>query len=138
MLNCIETGKDLMRGGAKYTIGPGTNGIGAADLTNSLAAIKKIVFEEKKFSMDEIVQAIKDDFKGYEDLQQTLIHEAPKWGNDNDEVDEILVRVMDTINDFHHSLHGILGSEMMPSYYPVSSNVPHGHTVCALPSGRNP
>ena len=137
MLNCIETGKDLMRGGAKYTIGPGTNGIGAADLANSLAAIKKLVFDEKKFSMDEIIQAIKADFKGHELLQQRLIHDAPKWGNDDDAVDEILVRVMDAINEFHHSLHGILGSELMPSYYPVSSNVPHGHTVCALPSGRN-
>jgi formate C-acetyltransferase len=137
MMNCIETGKDLMQDGAKYTIGPGTNGIGAADLTNSLAAVKKLVFDEKRVPMDQLVDAVKADFIGHEALQQTLIHDAPKWGNDDDDVDNILVRVMDTINDFHHSLYGILGSELMPSYYPVSSNVPHGHTVSALPSGRN-
>ncbi|MDA3834219.1 MAG: glycyl radical protein [Spirochaetales bacterium] len=137
MLNCIEKGKDLMHGGDKYTIGPGTNGIGAADLTNSLAAIKKLVFDEKKIGLDELIKAIKADFKGHEQLQQRLVNEAPKWGNDDDQADEILVNVMDTINEFHHGLHGILGSELMPSYYPVSSNVPQGHTVCALPSGRN-
>mgnify|MGYP006410508023 FL=1 len=137
MLNCIEKGKDLMQNGAKYTIGPGTNGIGAADLVNSLVAVKKLVFVEKTVKMDELINAIKDDFKGHELLQQLLVTQAPKWGNDDDQVDEILVDVMDTINDFHHGLHGILGSELMPSYYPVSSNVPQGHTVCALPSGRN-
>ena len=136
MLDCIAEGRDLMRGGARYTVGPGTNGVGAADMANSLAALKKLVLEDKAVSMQSLVEAVKCDFQGYEDLRERLDLSVPKWGNDDDYVDQNLIRIMDAINHYHHGLHGVLGSEMMPYHYPVSFNVPHGQTVSALPSGH--
>ena len=68
MLDCVEKGRDLMRGGARYTIGPGTLGIGIADAADSLAVIDQLVYREKRVTMDELIQAMRDDFKGHEKL----------------------------------------------------------------------
>lgn len=134
--DCIERGKDLTHGGAIYYAGPGSNGIGLADMVDSMAAVKRLVYEEKKISMTDLLTALRADFEGFEEMRQMLINKAPKWGNDNPYVDSISEDIVQFIVDKHHDFKMLLGSEMMPSLYPVSSNVPHGATVCALPSGR--
>ena len=64
---CMDKGKDLSKGGAKYNVGPVLTGIGIADTANSLAMIKKLVFEEHKTTLAEICQALDADWKGYEE-----------------------------------------------------------------------
>jgi len=86
--DCIKRGKDVNTGGAKYGFIT-VEGGGIATVADSLAAVKKLVFEEKKITMQELVEAIKTDFAGKEKLRQMLIHEAPKFGNDDDYVDLI-------------------------------------------------
>ena len=86
--DCIKRGKDVNAGGAKYGFIT-VEGVGIATVADSLAAVKKLVFEEKKITMQELVEAIKTDFAGKEKLRQMLIHEAPKFGNDDDYVDLI-------------------------------------------------
>lgn len=133
---CLESATDIMAGGAKYNIGPGTLGTGIADASNSLAAIQKLVFEEKKISKQELQAALDADFVGYERIQQMLMNGAPKYGNDIDYVDHFAKEIAHLVVEEHHKYKTLYGDYFMPSLYPVSSNIPLGEAVGALPSGR--
>ena len=125
-----------MRGGARYNTGPGMNGNGVADYADSMVAVKKLVFDEKKVDMATLADAVKHDFKGYEPLLRLMAEDAPKWGNDDPDVDAVVMELCDFIIKIHAELKGILGNPKMPALYPVSSNVPQGLSIGALPSGR--
>lgn len=134
---CVESGTDIMAGGAKYNVGPGTLGIGIADACNCLAAVKKLVYEDKKITFDELNKALAADFKGYERIQQMLINDAPKYGNDDPYVDIFAKELAHFVVEEHHKYKTMNGEYFMPSLYPVSSNIPQGQYIGALPSGRN-
>ncbi len=85
---CLESGRDVMDGGAVYNPS-GVNLFGIANVANSLAAIRKLVFEEKAISLDELRNALKSNFQGQEQLRQMLIHRAPKYGNGDEYVDRM-------------------------------------------------
>ena len=90
--DCISTGRDYYNGGPRYN----TNYIqctGLGTITDSLAALKKHVWEEQNFSMDHILTAIEKNFAGEEVLRQTLINKTPFFGNDDDYADDIALRV---------------------------------------------
>ena len=133
---CVEKGLDIMAGGAKYNCGPGTLGVGLADICNSLAAVQKLVFEEKKIGKQELLDALNADFVGYERIQQMLINGAPKYGNDDPYVDHFAKELAELTVTEHHKYKTMCADYLMPSLYPVSSNVPCGEVVGALPSGR--
>ncbi|MBO4539101.1 MAG: pyruvate formate-lyase [Clostridia bacterium] len=88
---CIERGKDLSCGGAKYN-NFGMHGAGLSTAADALAAIEKVVFEEKTVSKKELLSALKKNFVGYEGLRKTLLA-CPKMGNNDDYVDEIAGRL---------------------------------------------
>lgn len=133
---CVANGKDIMAGGAKYNVGPGTLGIGISDACNSLAAVKKVVFEDKKVSFEELKEALAADFVGYERIQQILMNDAPKYGNDDPYVDIFAKELAHFVVEEHHKYKTMCGEYFMPSLYPVSSNIPQGMYIGALPSGR--
>ncbi|MFC1950419.1 glycyl radical protein [Chloroflexota bacterium] len=133
---CVETGIEIGQGGAVYNSGPGLEATGIADLADSLAAVKKLVFEEKVLTMDQLMSVIKADFEGYEDIRLMLINKAPKYGNDIDEVDLIAQEFTDFSCDVADSYRGIKGSKFCSGLVPVSANVAHGVVISALPSGR--
>jgi formate C-acetyltransferase len=85
---CLERGKDMTRGGARYNHGH-VNGQALATVANSLAAIRWAVFEQRLLSMEELVGLLRRDFKGAEDIRQALLHKAPKYGNDDEQADEL-------------------------------------------------
>jgi len=85
---CAESGKDCRAGGAKYNFIT-VEGLGLATVTDSLAAVNKLVFEEKRVSMDRLIHALETDYEEDEELRQLLINHAPKYGNDDDEADQI-------------------------------------------------
>ncbi len=85
---CLESGRDVTDGGAVYNPA-GVNLFGVANIANSLAAIKKLVFEEKAISLEELRYALKKDFAGQESLRQMLLNRAPKYGNGDEYVDRI-------------------------------------------------
>ena len=136
ILDCVENGKDLMHGGARYNVGPGMNGNGVADFADSLVAVKKLVYDEKRLPMHTLLEALAADFQGYEAVERMLAADAPKWGNDDPDVDAVVMELCDFIIKIHAELKGILGNPKMPALYPVSSNVPQGLSIGALPSGR--
>ncbi len=133
--DCIEVGLDVTSGGARYNY-TGPQAVGFADVANSLAALKKLIFEEKSITMHELLDAMRNDFNGKEILRQQLINKAPKWGNDEDYVDEIAAEVAqiycDTVSKYKNTRGGIY----RPGIYSVSGNVPLGQHVGALPNGK--
>lgn len=94
---CVETGMDVTRGGARYNHSTvSAQGIGT--VANSLAAIKWAVFDKKLVTMAEMVRHLRNDFEGAEELRQTLIHKAPKYGNNDPQADEITVWALNLLD----------------------------------------
>jgi pyruvate formate-lyase/glycerol dehydratase family glycyl radical enzyme len=85
---CADKGKDITQGGALYNFIT-IEGLGLATAGDSCAAIKKLIYEEKRLSMTELVQAMRDNYDGHERIRQMLINKAPKYGNDIEYVDSI-------------------------------------------------
>jgi choline trimethylamine-lyase len=133
---CVESATDMTEGGARYNAGPAFIGTGIADLADSLAAVRKLVYEDKRVAPDELVAALKNDFVGYEHLWRMLMYAAPKYGNDDDSVDELAREFTDYAADLIDGYRGYCGCPIINGLYPVSSHVPHGKVVGALPSGR--
>lgn len=134
---CVEEGLDAMSGGGLYNIGPGIESTGLTDLADSLAAIKKIVYDDKQITMDQLITALDADFEGYEDIRQMLVNRAPKYGNDEDYVDSIAAKMCDLSCDMCESYHSATtGAKYMNGVVPSISNVPCGANTWALPSGR--
>jgi formate C-acetyltransferase len=132
---CMESGKDLVNGGARYNIGPGWIVVGAADCANGLAAIKKNVFEEKNITMDQLIKALDDDFVGHEEIQQ-LLKNSPKFGNDDDYVDRLQVEMTDYNDKGLSRYKDSLGNPFHSAIMGLTYNIPTGSVVGALPCGR--
>lgn len=97
MESCVEEGKDISRGNRYNNFGFHGNGLSTA--VDSLAAIQKYVYQDKMFSAEELLKMLEADFKGYERIQNMLRYEAPKMGNDDDEVDILAVKLLDWFAD---------------------------------------
>lgn len=131
---CIENAQDYAWGGAKYNAGNGIILIGVADLINSIAAVRHIVYETEQATMAQILEALENDFEGYEWLHKLCL-EAPKYGNDDQSVDTIAGDMFTFIADEIEKYQSKFG-KMTPGILPVSGNTPFGLDVGALPSGR--
>lgn len=92
--DCLKKGLDLTQGGARY-VAHALSLTGLPNTVNSLAAIKMLVFEKKKIDLGQLINALDNDFVGYEELRWDLINKAPKFGNDDDYVDDIMVEMVD-------------------------------------------
>jgi len=132
---CIRNCQDYARGGAKYNCGNGIILIGVADLINSMAAVKHLVYDTGQVPMAEMVKALDADFAGYEEVKK-LCESAPKYGNDDQLADEIVGEMYTFIADEIEKYSSKFG-RMTPGILPVSGNTPFGLEVGALPSGRN-
>lgn len=132
---CLEKGKDLSKGGAKYNVGPVLTGIGVADMANSLAMIRKLVFEEKKSTLAEICAALDADWVGYEELRQAALA-CPKYGNDIDYVDSIAVEISEFYHREIHAYKDYFGSPFNSAFMGISNYIPAGSVIGATPDGR--
>jgi pyruvate-formate lyase len=132
---CVESGTSREAGGARYNFGPCPLAVGVADCGDSLAAIRKLVFQDRKITMAELCDAVQKDFEGYEDVHRMLMA-APKFGNDDDSVDELAAWVVHVFAADMVKYRNTRGGHMLPGVIPVSANVPLGMVIGALPSGR--
>jgi len=132
---CMEKGKDLSRGGAKYNVGPVLTGIGLGVVANGLAAIKKLVFEDKVTTMAELNKALESNWEGYEGLRELAL-KVPKYGNDNDYVDELAIEISDFFYWETRKYKDIFGSSFNTAFMGISNYVPTGKVIGALPCGR--
>ena len=97
MDGCLERGRDLSKG-ARYN-NYGIHGACASDAADALAAVKKLVFDEKTVAPDQFLKALENNYEGYESLRQKAANEAPKVGNNDDYVDLLLVKLFDFFAD---------------------------------------
>ncbi len=141
--DCLGRGKTLKEGGAKYDFVSGLQ-VGIANLGNALAAIRKLVFEERRIEPDELLRALDNDFAGAqgEKLRQVLINQAPKFGNDDDYVDGLLREAyesyIDEISRYVNTRcgRGPIGGRYYAGTSSISANVPSGAAVGATADGR--
>lgn len=135
--NCIEKGRDITEGGAKYNFS-GVQGVGEANLSDSLYALKEIVFEEKRLSFKQLVEALEQDFQGEENeiLRVRLINKYDKYGNDNDEVDHLSSDLLRYYDKELEKYKNPRGGNFVPGAYTVSAHIPLGEAVGATPDGR--
>ena len=142
--DCIGRGLTLKEGGAIYDFISGLQ-VGIANLADSLAAIKKLVFEEHKLTTEELWHALETDFAGEEGerIRQMLINDAPKYGNDDDYVDQLVVDAYDAYIDEVKKYpntrfgRGPIGGIRYAGTSSISANVGQGRGTLATPDGRH-
>lgn len=133
--DCIAKGKDYNAGGARYN----TNyiqGVGIGTITDSLAAIKYNVYDHKKFTMDELLKALEDNFEGHEYILNLVRNKTPKYGNDDDYADNIM---KDVFGYFQKSVTGrpnMKGGTYRVNMLPTTCHVYFGDVMIASPNGR--
>jgi formate C-acetyltransferase len=141
--DCIERGLTIHEGGSKYEFVSGLQ-VGIANLGNSLSAIKKLVFDEKRISGAELTRHLRENFEGPggETVRQQLLNLAPKYGNDDDYVDDLLreayLYYIDEISQYRtiREGRGPIGCRYFAGTSSISANVPAGAVVPATPDGR--
>ncbi len=131
---CMEKGKDVMKGGAKYN-STGNAGIAIGNITDSLAVVKYMIFDNKLISARELYDAIMTNWEGKEDLRQQILNEAPHYGNGNEYVDQFATWVSDTYANVINSSTGPRG-RYSAGLYPVTAHVLFGMMTAASPDGR--
>lgn len=133
---CLKNGADLVDGGAKYNIGPVFTGVGLSVTANSLAVIKKLVYEDKVTTLSELIDAINANWEGYESLWQKALA-CPKYGNDNDYVDVIARNLADFYRQEVVAYKDIYGAHFVTAFMGISNYLPTGKVLGATPDGRH-
>ena len=132
---CIEKGLCREEGGAHYNFNTGGTEVGSSDAADSLAAIKKLVFDDRKITMAQLCDALEANFEGYQDIRK-MCQEVPKFGNDEDYVDEQKTWVIHQWATEFIKLKNLRGGHGSPGGSSMAGYIPGGKIVGALPSGR--
>ena len=135
MYKGIESGTDTWRRVMPFENCAVVNPIGMVNLGDSLAAIKKLVFDEKKYTLSQLQAALDADWQGYEDMRRDFL-KAPKYGNDIDYVDNIVAECYKVLNDTVKTLPNILGKPTIATGISITSHQPGGQLTGATPDGR--
>jgi formate C-acetyltransferase len=131
---CMESGRDVSAGGAMYNFGPGVVWSGLATYVDSMAAIKKLVYDDRKYTLAQLNEALKADFAGYDQILADCLA-APKYGNDDDYADMIaadLVHFTETEHRKYKTLYSVLSHGTLS----ISNNTPFGQLLGASANGR--
>ncbi len=131
---CIESGKDVTAGGARYN-SSGIQGVGIADTADSLAALDEIIFRKEKYTITEIIRALRKNFTGDPEMGSVLLT-APKFGNDHHLPDGYAKRIVRIFHDALTRHQNTRGGPYVPGFYSSTAHVGFGRYTGALPSGR--
>lgn len=132
---CLESGKDSNAGGARYNFLT-VEGVALATAADSLTAVKKLVFEDHQVEMEQLLKALRANFDGYENLRQTLLNKAPKYGNDDPYADEIAREISRfwTEQAFRHV--SPTGKRYRGGYLSWNYWIAYAPSTAATPDGR--
>ncbi len=133
--DCIEKGTDVTAGGAVYNFS-GIQAIQAANVADSLQALYELVYEKKLTDRERMLEALRNNFRGYEILRQICINKVPKYGNDVPEVDERGTKWLKYFATSLGKFRNYRGGKYSLGLYTVSAHVPMGQNVAATPDGR--
>jgi len=134
MDGCMENGKDVMAGGAVMYAGPGTIFAGLATYADSMAAVKKLVFEDKKYTLAQLKEAMDAGWEGFEQIRKDCLN-APKYGNDEDYADLIAKEIVDYTEQKMNSYKSLYATQIHGTLS-QSFNTPLGEMIGATPDGR--
>ena len=133
--DCISKGRDYNAGGARYN----TNyiqGVGIGSLTDSFSVVKHHVYDDESLTMSELIEAIDSNFEGRETLRQRLLNKTPRYGNDDDRADDIMVRCFETYYETVEGRPNLRGGEYHINMLPTTCHVYFGAAMGAMPDGR--
>ena len=132
---CLEKGLDLTRGGALYN-STGVQFMGFANVVDSLYAVKKAVFEDRLFTMADLTNWLAQDWQDVEDKRVYFLNRIAKYGNDNDDVDAMAIRVMNHFCDVLSPYRNFRGGSFWPGIFSVGFHITMGAFTAATPDGR--
>ncbi len=133
--DCISNAKDYNAGGARYN----TNyiqGVGIGTVTDCVASVKYNVFDEKNFTMDELIEAMEHNYEGYDYIYSLVHDKTPKYGNDDDYADEIMREIFDLYHDTITGRPNMKGGKYGVDMLPTTCHVYFGDVILATPNGR--
>ena len=133
--DCITRARDKSDGGAIYNFGMTSRAVGLGTVVDSLITIKKLVFEDKSVTMDELLKAMEDNFEGHNRILE-LINKVPRYGNDNDYADQVGYEVTKIYAEEQDRFRSLFGGRYNPGFSTISANVFCGEVVAATPNGR--
>jgi formate C-acetyltransferase len=133
--HCIARGKDIGQGGPLYN-GVGFVGAALANTCDSLLALRKAVYEEKRFTAQEVLEALRSDFEGRETMRQYLLNRVPKWGNNDPEADDLAKRIAGYFCNKVHSFTNGRGGVCSAALFSLNAALTMGQLTGALPDGR--
>lgn len=133
--DCISNGKDYNAGGARYNTSY-IQGVGMGSISDNLASLKYNVYDKRKFELKELQNAIKNNFEGFDSIREHCLTNAPKYGNDNDYVDDLAIKVF---NSYYNAINGrpnTKGGYHRINLLPTTVHVYFGSVIGAMPDGR--
>jgi formate C-acetyltransferase len=133
--DCIAQGKDYHDGGARYDTSY-IQGVGLGTMADALTAIKYHVFDQRNLSMEGLLAALGDNFEGHERLRQMLLNKTPRYGNDDDYADEVMVSVFNAYFDAIDGRKNTRGGTYRINLLPTTVHVYFGSVMGATPDGR--
>ena len=133
--DCITKGKDYHDGGARYDTSY-IQGVGVGTMTDALAAIKYHVFDEKTLTMAELLAVLRENFESHERMRQMLLNKAPKYGNDDDYADDVMVSVFEAYFNAIDGRPNTRGGTYRINLLPTTVHVYFGSVIGATPDGR--
>ncbi|MHC5268715.1 trans-4-hydroxy-L-proline dehydratase [Enterococcus sp. LJL98] len=133
--DCIQAGRDYMKGGARYNTSL-FQCVGMGTMADSLAVIKKQVFEEKRISMAHLLKACQQNFNGMHEILALISEETPKFGNDIDYVDDLFREVGESLDDIINGRQMKRGARTLVEYSPAIAHMHFGQVMAASPNGR--
>jgi len=133
--DCIEKGEDYHSRGPRYRT-TYIQGVGVGTLTDSMSAIKYHIFDKKNFTMEELLDALRKNFEGKEDIRLRLVNEAPKYGNDDDYADDIMKELFEAYFEVLDGRPNTKGGKYRVNLLPTTVHIYFGQVVGATPNGR--
>ena len=133
--DCIAKGKDYNDGGARYN-STYIQGVGIGTITDSLSAIKHHVFEWKNITMDRLLDVLRHNFQGAEEIRHILLEETPRYGNDDDRADDIMRKVFLAFFNEVDGRPNTKGGHHRINMLPTTCHVYFGSVTGATPDGR--
>ncbi|MFX1304810.1 MAG: trans-4-hydroxy-L-proline dehydratase [Promethearchaeota archaeon] len=133
--NCIKKGKDYNNGGAKYNTSY-IQIVGMGSITDCLTSLKYNIYDNNILNIENLLEALKNNFNGYEDLRQKLLYKTPKYGNDDDYADSITQQVFEIVYDAINGRPNTRGGEHRINLLPTTVHIYFGKVTAATPDGR--
>ncbi|MDR1603622.1 MAG: hypothetical protein LBS10_02365 [Gracilibacteraceae bacterium] len=135
MIGCYERGMDVTGGPCRYN-NTGISTCGMATAVDSLAAIRQVVFEEKKLTLSQFRDALNANYQGYGELYHYVNNHCPKFGNDDDSVDFIMSDLVAAFSSVINARRNPRGGHYMTGLYSVEDHAKAGMLTAATPDGR--